>query len=154
MTVVAPLEVGLTCENIDAMIDFYTAIFGFEKVGDIAVDEKNGSVTALSTSGYRVVRLQSPFGERLKLLSATKAKQGNPIDSSEGVINRSNFLFLAFIVKDIEAALSAIENAKGVAIDSPTAIREGMKMAIAKDPEGNPMEIIEFTPLSCYRSDL
>lgn len=154
MKIETPLEVGLTCDNIDTMIDFYSSIFGFEKVGDISVDEENGSVTSLSTSGYRVVRLQSPFGERLKLLSATKAPIGGPIDTASGVINRRNFLFLAFIVPDITKALADIEKANGFAVDSPTTIRDGMKMAVAKDPEGNPLEIIEFKPLSNYRSDL
>lgn len=154
MTLAAPLEVGLTCQNIEDMITFYQSVFGFEKVGDITVDEKNGTTTSISTSGYRVVRLQSPFGERLKLLSATRSDAGGPIDTAAGVINRQNFMFLAFIVPDIAEALSAIEKHHGVAVDTPTTIREGMQMAIAKDPESNPLEIIEFNPLSSYRADL
>lgn len=154
MSLVAPIEVGITTSNIKKSVEFYSSLFGLTLVSEIVVEEEAARTTSVSTTGYTVVRLQSPFGERLKILQPSKFIKGSDNSECAGVINLKNRSFLAFIVDSLEKTLVDLIELGGSVLDKPTLIRKGMHMAFAKDPDGNFVELVEFDSISEYRSDL
>lgn len=150
----APLEVGLACADIGRMTDFYAAAFGFAEMSRIAAAVTPDRRTALSDGSYLVVRLQSPFGERLKLLCPDAGCMPSPETPVADIIGRRNRMFLTLIVADIDAALAGITAAGGQAMDPPTEIRPGLTIAFARDPEGNVLEIAHHASIAAYRPDL
>ena len=68
MKMMAPMEVGLTVKDLPMMLDFYCTAFGMTVAADVSVPAPKAQEAALSAGAYRVVRLQTPWGERIKLL--------------------------------------------------------------------------------------
>lgn len=93
MKMMAPLEVGICCENLDRLLDFYEQL-GFERVSVIDVPAEKAAA-----SGYRIARLQTPWGERLKLLRPASAvaagRDQGPLLQSCGI------RYLTFIIGDL-----------------------------------------------------
>ncbi len=151
---ISPLEVGLCVKNLQAMISFYTETLGFELISEIDVPpDKSGSAGFCST-GYRIVRLQSGYGERLKLVRPVEFKGTS--HSNNMVLDRPGNVFLTFIVSDLNNIVAKLKSAE---LDILTAndiceVREGVYLTNARDPEGNFLEFVEYLDLSTYRSDL
>jgi Glyoxalase/Bleomycin resistance protein/Dioxygenase superfamily len=68
MNMVSPLEVGICCADLEALATFYVRVLGFTEVDIIEVHAEKAARTMLTDGAYRVARLQSPYGERIKLL--------------------------------------------------------------------------------------
>lgn len=73
MRMVAPLQVGVCCADLDGLAAFYVRVLGFAQVDVIEVPAEKAAPTMLSDCAYRVCRLQSPYGERLKKRRGTKS---------------------------------------------------------------------------------
>ncbi|WP_394778609.1 VOC family protein [Undibacterium sp.] len=153
----APMETGLCCTGIDTMAGFYISAFLFEKISDIAVPGAVPGAQFFSNSGYRVVRLQTPFGERLKLLAAnsaaTSTDTGAPLPSSN-ILEKKNTAFLTFIVSDIAASLQRAIELGAMAMGSIAEIRPGLSIVLVRDPEGNCLELAQYNDIGLYRPDL
>ena len=67
MHMVAPLEVGFSVVDLDRLAKFYTDVLGFELVSIIDVPADMSERTGQAPDGFRVARLQTPYGERIKL---------------------------------------------------------------------------------------
>ena len=67
MTSVAPFEVGLVAADIDALLPFYRDVLGFALLSDIVAPAATSRAAGLAPDGYRVVRLESGYGDRIKL---------------------------------------------------------------------------------------
>ncbi|MGF1608744.1 MAG: VOC family protein [Kiloniellales bacterium] len=154
MKMVAPLEVGICCQNLDRLLAFYTGTLGCELVSDVEVPPAKAQQAALSGSGYRVVRIQTPWGERLKLLQPK-----SPPDSSaptRWILDRRNAAYFTFIVDDLQAMIDRLKEA-GVELltgDEGIEVRPATYLAFARDPEGNVLEFVEYGDIATYRPDL
>ncbi|MFM9735742.1 VOC family protein, partial [Streptomyces niveiscabiei] len=72
MKIVAPLEVGLCCADLDGLSAFYIDVLGFTRVNIVEVPADKAGGTGLTDGAYRVTRLQAPNGERIKLLQPAR----------------------------------------------------------------------------------
>jgi hypothetical protein len=70
LKMVAPLEAGIICIGIDRMLDFYTNVLGLKLVADTQTSPEMSTRIGATPDGYRIVRLQTPNGERIKLVQA------------------------------------------------------------------------------------
>ena len=150
---VAPLEVGLCVADLDASLSFYRNGLGFVVVSDIVQPADKARASGLASGGYRVVRLQAPFGERVKLFHPTVAAPPPP--SPPAPLDRRGFAFLTVIVADLAAALAEIGRHAGPAAPpSPVELRPGTWVAVIHDPDGVPVELVAYDDLAAYRGDL
>ena len=151
--IVAPLELGLVCAGLAPLVRFYEAAFGFDVVGRVRVPGAVARRTPLSAEGYEVVRLQSPFGERLKLLCQESAPGHEVRPPGERILERRNGTFLTLLVSDLEEAVSRVVAAGGASASDPAVLRDGLSVAFARDPEGNWLELARYDDLPGYRGD-
>src|SRR5579872_3058256 len=63
-----PLEPGIVCQNLDTMLDFYTGVLGLKLVSDAEATPEMSARFGAAPNGFRIVRLQTPYGERIKLV--------------------------------------------------------------------------------------
>jgi catechol 2,3-dioxygenase-like lactoylglutathione lyase family enzyme len=141
--------VGMTVSDMDRSVAFFKEVLTFDLLSDIEV------------SGQEYDRLQGVFGTRLRIvrmrlgdeqieLTEYLAPRGRsiPVDS------RSNdrwFQHVAIIVSDMDAAYARLRQHK-VEHASPEPQRlpdwnpaaGGIKAFYFKDPDGHPLEILEF----------
>ncbi|HXV61588.1 MAG TPA: VOC family protein [Vicinamibacteria bacterium] len=143
--------IGMTVSDMDQAIDFYSRVLTFEKVSDIEV------------WGDDFERLQGVFGARLRIvrmrlggeeieLTEYLAPEGRPIP----VDSRSNdrwFQHIAIIVSDMDRAYARLrEHRVRHASSGPQKLPDwnpnagGIEAFYFKDPDGRPLEILEFPP--------
>ena len=139
--------VGITVADMDRSTGFYRDLFGFETVSDreTAVDGDGRAGTR-----RRIVRMQlgEESVELIQWLPATG--RGVPVDS------RSNdrwFQHIAIIVNDMDQAYLWLQRRKVETISSsPQRLPDwnpgagGIRAFYFKDPDGHPLEILEFPP--------
>lgn len=154
LKMIVPLEVGIAVQDLTLMRSFYEDVLGFRFVSEVFVPEGNAQKSALSLSGYTVARLQTSYGERLKLLHPANVTASE--SSPEYILDKPNASYLTFIVDDITATLEQLI-AKGVEFmtgDQRVEVRPGIYLAFCRDPEGNVLEIVQYTNIQAYRDDL
>ncbi len=154
MKMLAPMEVGICCSDLDRLAPFYVEVLGFSHVSTLEVPADAVAKTGLGVSGYRVARLQSPYGERLKLLEPAEPPRMTPIE--ESLLSRRNAVYLTFIVEDLEAVIERLKQA-GVGFlkgDQAVSPRPGLRLVFVRDPEGNLLEFVTYDDLDSYRPDL
>lgn len=152
---IVPLEVGIGCRNLASMRWFYEDVMGFTLVSEIVVAPEKAAAAALSAGGYTVLRLQTGYGERIKLL-APHVPAAAPAPDPEFILDRANALYLTFIVADIEAAIARLQGAGISFMTGPRAVlaRPGVLLAFCRDPEGNVLELVQYGDIDAYRPDL
>lgn len=151
---VAPLEVGIAVRDLARMRGFYENVLGFSFVSEVVVPAPSAKQASLHAHGYTVVRLQTPYGERIKLLAAVR-----PVPAEEPpdyILDRANATYLTFIVSDIQAVVDALIGADVTFMAGRKAVevRPGTYLAFCHDPEGNVLEIVQYARIVDYRSDL
>lgn len=153
LKMVAPLEVGIVCIDIDRMLDFYTKVVGLELVADDQASAEMSAKLGYTADGYRIVRLQTPNGERIKLIQAKVPPQKT--QDPEWVFDRQGLAFITFIVPDLEVITTRLRK-QGVSLVSsePVEVRKGVYAFMARDPEGNFVEFVKYADVASYRPDL
>ena len=154
MDMAAPLEIGISCDDLDRMVRFYTDLIGCSLVNVIEVPAEKAKNTPFAKAGYRVARLQTPMGERIKFLEPVAERA--PVANVPEVLLREGRFFLAFIVKDLDALLEKLEAAGVEMLTGYEKIeaRPGFYLALGVDPEGNVIEFNEYADIASYRGDL
>lgn len=154
MKMVAPMEVGLCCTDLDTLAAFYVETLGFTQVNVITVPPDKAAGTALCDAGYRVTRLQSPYGERIKLLQPNTPPTVRA--PAARILDERNAAYLTFIVDDLQSVLDRLL-ARGVdPMTGPAMheVRPGTFLVFARDPEGNILEFVQYADVAAYRPDL
>jgi MIP family channel proteins len=143
--------IGLTVANIDRSVAFYHDVLGFEKVSDVEV---SGPAYELLTGVFgmqaRVVLMR--LGQERIELTEYLAPRGLPAPAD----SRSNdlwFQHIAIITSDVEQAYLWLRR-RQVEQVSPEPQRlpdwnpkaGGIKAFYFRDPDGHPLEILEFPP--------
>jgi len=154
LDMVVPLEVGLCVADLDNQIAFYTGVLGLAHVNTVEVPTELAIKTGLTDGSYRVARLQTPQGERLKLLQpATPPADPGP---SGPILGRRTNAYLTFIIADLPAMIARVQ-AAGLTLlsgDRPMEVRPGTFLAFLEDPEGNVLEFVQYADIAAYRPDL
>lgn len=154
MKMVAPLEVGICCKDLDRLAEFYVQVLGFRLVNVVAVPADKARQAALADVGYRVARLQTPYGERVKLLEAESGTAETPRDT--WLLDRTNAAYLTFIVDDLDAMIAALRKAGVEPMTGPAKVevRPQTYLSFCRDPEGNVLEFVQYGDIAAYRPDL
>jgi catechol 2,3-dioxygenase-like lactoylglutathione lyase family enzyme len=147
---VAAVEaVGMTVSDMNRAIDFYSTVLTFEKTSDREVlGEDFESLQGVFGARLRIVRMR--LGNEQIELTEYLAPRGRPIPAD----SRSNdlwFQHVAIIVSDMDAAYRRLRE-HGVQHSSPAPQRlpdwnpnaGGIEAFYFKDPDGRPLEILEF----------
>jgi catechol 2,3-dioxygenase-like lactoylglutathione lyase family enzyme len=136
---------------MDRAVDFYTRVLSFEKVRDTEVaGETYEHLEGVFGVRMRVVRLQ--LGEEFIELTEYLAPKGRPITAGARSNDRS-FQHIAIIVTDMDKAYAwlrqnKVEHASSGPQRLPNWNRNasGIKAFYFKDPDGHPLEILQFPP--------
>src|SRR5689334_14384383 len=143
------VTVGMTVSDMDRSIAFFSDVLTFEKMSDVEVaGTEHERLLGLFGVRARVVRLR--LGQEQIELTEYLAPRGRPVP----VDSRSNdrwFQHVAIIVSDMDAAYARLRRFH-VEHASPEPQRlpdwnpnaGGIKAFYFKDPDGHPLEILQF----------
>ena len=149
----APLEVGLCVSDMAASLAFYRDGLALSLVSDLQVSEDKARASGLSANAYRVIRLQAPFGERIKLFAPTSATPAPK--SLRPPLAACGFAFLTIIVADLRASLPDIaRRCRLASAPEPIELRPGTWVSLVRDPDEIPVELVSYDDLAAYRPDL
>ena len=153
LNMVAPLEPAIVCLDVERMLKFYVDILGLKLVADVDADPDVGKRIHISPHGYRIVRLQTSYGERIKFIESNVAP--NRHAEYDYVYECQGHAYLTFIVSNMASILPRLEK-KNVKIvsDGIVEVRPGVFAFFIKDPEGNFVEIVDYPDIESYRPDL
>ncbi len=150
-----PLGLGICFSDLDRLLPFYISVLRFRHIGTLEIAADVAAKTGLSLTGYRVARLQSSYGERLKLLEPVEPPRVNLVEE-QLLARRSATYFTLYrnIVADLEAMVGRLK-AAGVSFlksDEPVPLRPGSSLVFLRDPEGNVLEFVTYDDLAAYPS--
>jgi catechol 2,3-dioxygenase-like lactoylglutathione lyase family enzyme len=149
----APLEIGLCVSDMATSLAFYRDGLGLTLVSDLQVNEDKARASGLAASAYRVIRLQAPFGERIKLFAPVSAEPA--AKSQQPPLAACGFAFLTIIVADLRASLPEIARRCRVpSIPAPVELRPRTWVSLIRDPDEIPVELVSYDDLAAYRPDL
>ena len=153
LKMVAPLEPGIVCQDLDTMLAFYTGVLGLKLVSDAEATTEMSARFGAAPSGFRIVRLQTPYGERIKLIQTKMpAKKVLPV---EWVFERPGLAYLTFVIADIKETVTRLnEQHVKLVTQEPIEVRKGFLAIFAHDPEDNFIEFVEYQDPASYRPDL
>lgn len=151
---VTPIEPGIVCIDIDRMLQFYTEVLGLKFATDAEASPEMSTAFGTGPHGFRIIRLQTPYGERIKLVQPKQTVlKKSPVP--DWVFERQGIAYITFIVVDVqEVTLRLKKYSVELMSKDPVEIRRGITAIFAKDPEGNFLEFVEYADLASYRSDL
>src|SRR5215469_12524212 len=144
-------SVDMTVSDMDRAVDFYSHVLSFKKVRDTEVaGETYENLEGVFGVRMRVARLQ--LGEECIELTEYLAPKGRPITAGARSNDRS-FQHIAIIVSDMDKAYAWLrENKVEYASSGPQRLPDwnrdasGIKAFYFKDPDGHPLEILQFPP--------
>jgi lactoylglutathione lyase len=152
MKMLAPLEVGIAVRDLPRMVDFYVRVLGCTKVSEVSIPAEKSRLNQLSADGCTVVRVQTPHGERIKLLAAPSTEIRKP---TPWLLARTGLAYLTFIIDGIDAWCDRLKSHDvALASNTPVENRAGLRVLFFEDPEGNVLELVEYSDLASYRPDL
>jgi lactoylglutathione lyase len=149
-----PLELGIVCHDMDRMLTFYTEVLGLKLVADAKTLPELSRKLGGAPSGYRIVRLQTPYGERIKFVQPDEgAPQPNPVP--KWVFERHGLCYFTFVVDGLPEIAKRLKS-MGAQLRSlePIEVRPGVFALYALDPEGNFVEFVDYADIASYRPDL
>ncbi len=154
LNMIVPLEVGIAVRDLPRMRRFYEQVLGFAFVSEVAVPGANAAQAAMNQAGYTAVRLQTGYGERIKLLAPVQPPA--PQAAPAYILDQANATYLTFIVDDIQAVVDQLLAAEVEFLTGPerVEVRPGTYLAFCRDPEGNVLEIVQYADIAAYRPDL
>ena len=143
--------VGMTVSDMDRSIDFYSRVLTFEKISDVELAGADYEhLEGVFGLRMRIVRMR--LGDEMLELTEYLAPHGRPVPAD----SRSNdrwFQHAAIIVSDMDRAYRRLrENHVEHASTSPQRLpatipaAAGIRAFYFKDPDGHPLEILEFPP--------
>jgi lactoylglutathione lyase len=149
-----PLEAGIVCHDIDRMLDFYIGVLGLQLVADAKTTPEMSKFLGATPYGYRIVRLQTPYGERIKFVQPDEHAP-TPNAVPEWVFERHGFAYLTFVITDMQGVVAHLkEHGVKTLSEQPNEVRKGVFALYALDPEGNYVEFVEYPDVASYRPDL
>ena len=152
--IISPLEVGICVNNLEQMISFYNEVLGFQLISQIEVEAGKSKETGFTNGGYTIVRLQTNYGERIKLVRPKSDRDRR--STGKEVLSMAGNVFLTFIVNDLKKALDTVgQHIDNFRTENQIAeVRDGVFLSIIDDPEGNHIELVQYTSLKDYRPDI
>src|SRR5215472_6361958 len=144
-------SVDITVSDMDRAVEFYSRVLSFIKVRDTEVTgETFENLEGVFGVRMRVVRMQ--LGDEFIELTEYLAPKGSSIPAGARSNDRS-FQHIAIIVSDMDKAYAWLrQNKVEYASSGPQRLPDwnstaaGIKAFYFKDPDGHPLEILQFPP--------
>jgi catechol 2,3-dioxygenase-like lactoylglutathione lyase family enzyme len=144
-------SINMTVSDMDRAIGFYSGVLNFTKVSDTEVaGESYEKLEGLFGIRMRVVRLR--LGDEFIELTEFLVPKGRSISAGARSNDRS-FQHIAVIVSDMDKAYAWLRRNKvEYASSGPQRLPDwnknaaGIKAFYFKDPDGHPLEILQFPP--------
>ncbi len=129
-------HIGIMVNDIQKSVDFYTSVLGFSIATKIEMAEAGLSAVFIEKNGSKIELMEFRGKKVPKRSEAAKLKLGgNSIPINDHI---------TFSVENIESTVSELKE-KGVVFDlEPMQLEDGIKLAYFKDPNGVPIELIEY----------
>jgi len=139
-----PVEPGIVCIDLDRMLKFYTEVLGLKLFSDAQTTPEMSTKFGSTPHGYRIVRMQTPDGGRIKLVQPNKGTPAqNPVP--DWVFERQGIAYFTFIVDDMKPILARLKaNHVTMISEEPVEVRKGVFAQFLLDPEGNYVEFVEL----------
>jgi lactoylglutathione lyase len=154
LKMVTPIETGVVCVDIDRMLRFYVDGLGLKQVSDAQASAEMSRKFGATPDGFRIVRLQTPHGERIKLVRPGKVAVRQSADPRY-VFERQGTTYISFVIANIQDVAKHLkEQHVPLMSPDPVEVRKGVIALFAQDPEGNFVEFVEYTDVASYRPDL
>jgi catechol 2,3-dioxygenase-like lactoylglutathione lyase family enzyme len=151
---VSPLEPGIVCIDMARMRAFYTDVLGLTFVSEAEATAEMSIEFGTSLNGFRIIRLQTPYGERIKLVQPKKTVLA-PSPVPEWVFERQGIAYITFVITDVHEVAARLQKYQVPMMSKgPVEIRNGITAIFAKDPEGNFVEFVQYADIAAYRPDL
>ena len=140
---ISPIEPGIVCIDIERMIRFYTEVLGLELINDAQTVPEMSTRFGTTPDGYRIVRLQTERGQKIKLVQPKVPPAPSPLP--QWVYQRQGIVYVTFVVAHVAEVVAQLK-AHGVRTvsDAPVEIRKGILAIYTLDPEDNYVEFIEY----------
>lgn len=143
--------VNMTVSDLDRATDFYSRVLRFQRISDTEVaGETFEHLQGVFGVRMRVVRMR--LGDEFIELTEYLAPKGRPIPTDSRSNDRS-FQHIAIIVSDMDRAYAWLrQNKVEYASSGPQRLPDwnknaaGIRAFYFKDPDGHPLEILEFPP--------
>jgi lactoylglutathione lyase len=149
----APLEVGICVADLDRMVEFYVDGVGCTEQMRMPIPTMVSAPTGMGPDGFVMAWLQTPWGERIKLLGPEEPPA--PAERRAHLTQRQGLAYLSFYVADLASLMERLIGLGASAVsDGPTVDLGPLHIAFVADPEGNVLELIEHDDIASYRNDL
>jgi catechol 2,3-dioxygenase-like lactoylglutathione lyase family enzyme len=136
------------------MLDFYTRVVGLKFATDAEASSEMSTRFGTGPHGFRIIRLQTPYGERIKLIHPKQTVLQQP-PNPKWVFERQGIAYLTFVVPDVRAVTDHLKkHSVDLVSPEPVPIRAGITAIFGRDPEGNFLEFVQYADLAAYRPDL
>ena len=154
LRMVAPMEPGIVCTDLDRMFEFYTQVLGLKFASDAEATPEMSTKFGTGPHGFRIIRLQTPYGERIKLIQPKKTAL-KVSSAPQWVFERHGIAYITFVIAEVNEVVARLKkhNVELVS-EGPVPIRPGITAIFIRDPEGNFLEFVEYADLASYRPDL
>lgn len=153
---VLPFELGLCVADLDRMVTFYVEVLGCHETGRATLPAASTGPIGLGRGDVEIVWLQTPWGERIKLLRPASTPAPIDVPAVPDLTARTGVAYLTFCVDDLEACTARAE-----ALGAPplteryvTDNRRGQRISFFRDPEGTVIELVERDDPAAYRPDV
>jgi catechol 2,3-dioxygenase-like lactoylglutathione lyase family enzyme len=144
-------SVDITVSDMDRAVEFYSGVLSFKKVRDTEeAGENYEDLQGVFGVRMRVVRMR--LGDEFIELTEYLAPKGRSIPG-EARSNDRSFQHIAIVVSDLDKAFAWLrQNRVEYASSGPQRLpnwnrsASGIKAFYFKDPDGHPLEILQFPP--------
>jgi catechol 2,3-dioxygenase-like lactoylglutathione lyase family enzyme len=149
----APLEVGICVRDAASMVAFYCDVLGCTEVMRAPIPPAISDPAGMGPDGFEMIWLQTPWGERLKLLGPPEPP---PLPApAEHLTATAGIAYVTFYCEDLPAIIERAMAAGATLLSDPTLQdSDAMKIAFFRDPEGNAVELVQRDNIKSYRPDL
>src|SRR4030088_2579319 len=104
-----PIEPGIVCIDLDRMLQFYTEVLGLKFATDAEASAEMSTKFGTGPHGFRIIRLQTPYGERIKLVQPKKTLlQQNQVP--KWVFERQGIAYLTFVIIDVKEVATRLKD--------------------------------------------
>jgi catechol 2,3-dioxygenase-like lactoylglutathione lyase family enzyme len=149
--VLAVESVGMTVADVDRSIDFYSRVLFFQKISDVELDGSDYEhLEGVFGLHMRVVGMR--LGNESIELTEYLAPKGRPV-AIDSQSNDHWFQHVAIITSDMDRAYAWLRQNRVQCVSSapqtlPSYIKPaaGIRAFYFEDPDGHPLEILEFPP--------
>ena len=117
INMIVPMEVGIPVRDVVRMRQFYEEVMGFGLINEVKVPAELAQLATMNASGYTLVRLQTPQGERIKLLAPFNPPPAEA--ATDYILDKANATYLTFIADDIEMVINQLNGLGVIFFDWP-----------------------------------